>query len=67
MAVGVGVKAFDGEAADLVAAGTALPGDDQRRVLVGVGQRIDGGRQGGEFMLGDEPGSVLGSSGCRSR
>jgi hypothetical protein len=54
--VGVGVEAVDREAADLVAAGAAPAGDDQRRALVGIGQLLDGGHQRGQLVVGDEPG-----------
>jgi hypothetical protein len=58
--VAVGVEAVDGEAADLVAAGAAPPGHDQRRPLIRVGQLLDGGHQLGEFVVGDEPRQRLG-------
>ena len=54
--VGPGVEAVDREAADLVVAGAAPAGDDQRRALVGIGQLLDGGHQRGQLMVGDEPG-----------
>ena len=54
--VGIGVEAVDREAADLVVAGAAPAGDDQRRALVGIGQLLDGGHQRGQLMVGDEPG-----------
>jgi hypothetical protein len=60
VSVGVGVEAVDGEAADLVAAGAAPPGNDQRRTLIGVGQLLDRCHELGEFVVGDEPGQRLG-------
>ena len=56
MPVGVGVEAVDGQPADLVAAGAAPAGHDQRGPLVGVGQLVHGGHQCGELVVWDEPG-----------
>ena len=58
--VGVGVEAVDGQPADLVAAGAAPPGDDERGPLVRVGQLVDRGHQRGQFVVGDEPGNRAG-------
>jgi hypothetical protein len=60
VSVGVGVEAVDGEAADLVAAGAAPPGNDQRRPLIGVGQLLDRCHELGELVVGDEPVQRLG-------
>jgi len=55
MTVGVGVEAVHSQSSDLVTTGTAPPRDDQRSPLVGIGQLVDRGHQGGEFVLRDEP------------
>jgi hypothetical protein len=55
MPVGIGIEAFDGQAADLVTSCTAPPGHNQRGPLVGIGELVDGGHQDGELVVGDEP------------